>query len=146
MTKPTRSDRYTIEQKKVEFYSDFLPNLDKNPLTGYLARVTNEESVKQSLKSLLLTERTERFFQPWIGSKLNSLLFEPNLLDATSIALQNEIKTTIENCEPRIALSDININSGDNIDDNTLNVTLTFSINSIPDQTFTLDLIINRLR
>lgn len=146
MATTTRADKYTIDTKKVEYYSDFTTNLDTNPLTGYLARVTNEESVKQSLTSLLLTERTERFMQPWIGSKLNALLFEPNLLDATRLALETEIQTTIENCEPRVTMQNIAISSGQSGDDNSVYVTLTFTIVAIPQEVFSLDILINRIR
>ena len=134
-----------IEQKKVETYSDFLTDLDMNPLTGYLARVINEESVKQSLKSLLLTQRTERFFQPWIGSKLNGMLFELNG-PVLNMNLENEIKMTIENCEPRVAVVKIVISNGQDFDENNIYVTVVFSINNIPHQTFDFDFTLNRIR
>src|SRR3990170_6461614 len=141
----SRVDKFTVQQKKIEYFSDFLLNLDKNPLTGNLARVTNEDSIKQSLKTLLLTERTERFFQPWIGSKLNGLLFELHT-PLTDISIEQEIKTTIENCEPRVTIEQIFINSGQQSDNNTIDVTINFSINNIPNQIFDLSLVINRVR
>ena len=140
-----RSDKFTVETRKVEYYSDFTINLDKNPLTGFLARVTNEESVKQSIKSLLLTQRTERFFRPYVGSKLNALLFElANVMVDESI--KREIKTTLENCEPRANIEDIAVTYNQARDANAINVTLWFSLVSIPEQTYSLDLIIKRVR
>lgn len=138
-----RQNRFTIETKKVEYYSDFMMNLDKNPLTGYVARLTNEESIKQSLKNLILTNRTERFFQPWIGSKVQSLVFE---LDGpmTRMMLEEEIRTTIQNCEPRVYTEQITIVEGD--DDNTYHIRVDFSIVNIPEETFNLDIVLRRVR
>ena len=140
-----RSDRFTIEDKKIEYYADFLLNLDKNPVTGYLGKVTNEESIKQSLKSLILTQRTERPFQPWIGSKIYSLLFELNS-PLVENSLYEEIKTTIENCEPRVSVDDIVVRSPQTYDTNEINITIYFQIRSIPGKNYSLDLVLNRTR
>jgi phage baseplate assembly protein W len=138
-----RQNKFTVENKKLEYYSDFMMNLDKNPLTGFIARLTNEDSIKQSLKNLILTNRTERPFQPWIGSKIQSLLFEPDD-PMTRMMLEEEIKTTIENCEPRVLLEAVNISSGQ--DDNTYYIRIDFSIVNIPEETFNLDIILRRVR
>ena len=137
-----RSDKFTVETKKVEYYSDFTNNLDKNPLTGYLARVTNEESIKQSLQNLIMTNRYERPFQPWIGSKIQSLLFEP-FDSVTSSMLREEIMMTIQNCEPRVDVADVHISGDDN---NNVFVKVVFYILSMPDQEFSLDLLLKRVR
>lgn len=138
-----RQNRFTIETHKIEYYADFMMNLDKNPLTGYIARLTNEESIKQSLKNLILTNRTERFFQPWIGSKVQSLVFE---LDSpmTRMMLEEEIRTTIQNCEPRVYTEAITIAEGE--DDNTYHIRVDFSIVNIPEETFNLDMVLRRVR
>lgn len=141
----TRADRYTVETSKIEYYSDFMTNFDKNPLTGFLARTTNEESVKQSIKSLLLTQRTERFFQPYIGSKLNALLFElaSPLVDES---IKREVKQTIENSEPRATIETVNVSYNQDRDVNAINVAIVFSLVAVPNQTYSLDLIVKRLR
>ena len=140
-----RADRFTIEQKKIEYYSDFLLNLDKNPITGFLGKVTNEESIKKSLKSLILTQRTERPIQPWLGSKIYALLFELNS-PIVEHSLQEEIKTTIQNCEPRVSIDDIVITSAQAYDTNEINITLYFQIRSIPGKNYSLDVVLNRTR
>jgi phage baseplate assembly protein W len=140
-----RSDKFTIEQKKVEYYSDILTNFDKNPLTGYLARVTNEESIKQSLKSLILTQRTERPFQPWLGSRVYSLLFELNN-PMTDFALIEEIKSTIEICESRVSVEDVKIYSNQDRDTNEINITIIFKILSAPELIHSLDFVLTRVR
>ena len=64
--------------KPVEYFSDFLNNMDVHPVNKSLGRVINEEAVKQSLKNLILTNSGERLFQPTIGSDVYKSLFEPN--------------------------------------------------------------------
>jgi phage baseplate assembly protein W len=148
MANPIRSDRFTVKTNQVTYYSDFMISFAKNPVTGYLAKVTNEAAIEQSLKSLILTQRTERFMQPYVGSKIYALLFEPNDV-GTNLALQQEIKTTIQNCEPRVTVLGIivqNKTDGLQPDDNSLDVTINYSINAIPDQNFSLDLTLNRTR
>ena len=140
-----RADKFTIEQKKIEYYSDVLTSFDKNPLTGYLARVTNEESVKQSLKSLMLTQRTERPFQPWLGTRIQSLLFDLNTNFTETVIIQ-EIKETIEICEPRVSVDDVKIRGTQDYDSNEINITIEFQILTIPEKTFSLDVVLNRVR
>jgi phage baseplate assembly protein W len=148
MATPTKADTYTIKTNQIEYYADFMSNFDKNPVTGFLARVTNVDSIMQSLKSLVLTLKGERPFQPWLGSKTFALLFEPN--DVTvAYALQQEIASTIKNCEPRVTLQSVvvqNQSNGVQPDDNSIVVTINFSINAIPNESFTLDVILNRIR
>ena len=48
-----RSDRYTSLTDKPIYYSDFSNNLDVNPATGFLAKITNENSVKNSIKNII---------------------------------------------------------------------------------------------
>jgi len=140
-----RADKFTIEQKKIEYYSDVLTSFDKNPLTGYLARVTNEESVKQSLKSLMLTQRTERPFQPWLGTRIQSLLFDLNTNFTETVIIQ-EIRETIEICEPRVSVDDVKIRGTQDYDSNEINITIEFQILTIPEKTFSLDVVLNRVR
>lgn len=138
-----RSDKITIEQKKVEYYSDFLNNFDKNPRTGFLARVTNEESVKQALKNLILTNRGERFQNPMFGSTVRASLFNP--MDATTIiAIKESVTEAINMFEPRVELRDVIVIPYEN--DNHILIKIVFSIRNYISEDFTLDLIVSRVR
>ena len=138
-----RSDKYTIETKKVVQYTDFLTNLDKNPLTGFLAKVKNEDAVKQSVRNLILTERTERFMQPQIGSKIHTLLFEP--LDQHSAdLLRTTIRETINTNEPRAVLNDVTVEPREDL--NVYFVSVYFGIRNVPEESFNLSLILRRVR
>lgn len=137
-----RSDIYTPTYKQQERYSDFLLSFDKNPQTGNLAKVTNEESVKQSLKILILTSLGERFYSPFTGSKLKASLFDP--VDPVTADI---IKTTIFQCvqtnEPRVNLLEVVV--ADDYDNNRYVVNIVFNLINIPD-VLQLDLILKRAR
>lgn len=136
-----RSDKYTSFKKK-EFYSDFLINFDMNPITGTLARVTNEDSVKQSLKNLILTNRTERPYNPIFGSRINSLLFDP--LDSyTAQNIKEEIEETIKAFEPRAILHEVFVSADE--DNNGFVVNIIFSTINIPQET-RIELFLQRVR
>ena len=138
-----RADKFSLEQKKTEIYSDFLNSFEQNPLTGALARVTNEESVKQALRNIVQTNVGERFYDSNKGSKIRQSLFE--LYDpATVEIIRIQLGEAIAAYEPRAIIQDIRLQ--EDLERNGYYVTLIFSIINIPDQTFSLDLSIQRVR
>jgi len=86
--------------KETPVYIDINSNFDRNAVTGEVSKKINVESVKQSVKFLLLTSPMERPFQPTIGGGLNKLLFE-NVDSGLQIRVEQMIKTTLTNHEPR---------------------------------------------
>lgn len=110
---------------KKTIYSDFHKDFFLNPITGDLARHTNEESVKESIKNLLLTDKGERVFQPELGSNIRSMLFD-NIDSASVRNLQEIIKETLNNYEPRAEILGIDVDSS--FDSNEIEVTIVFSI------------------
>lgn len=138
----SRSDRYTIKQAQPVLYSDFLINLDRNPVSGNIARVTNEESVKQSIRNLILTNKSERFYDMNLGSKVQTMLFDL-AGDDTETSLEASIREVIQNYEPRAKIEKIQVDSLP--DNNTLLVTFIFSMVNIP-QEISFNLILKRVR
>lgn len=139
----SKADRITIENKKIEFYSDFLNNFNKNPVTGYLSKVTNEEDIKQSIRNIIFTNKGERFYNPGFGSTVKHSLFNP--LDVvTLISVKNSITESINNFEPRAILYDVIVTPDEN--NNNLFVKIIFGIRNFQNETFSLDLIIQRVR
>ena len=125
-----RADKNTLEQKKREIYSDFLNNFDQNPFTGVLARVTNEESVAQSIKNLVLTNQGERFYNSSKGSRVRQSLFEMFNQMSADIVKQDLINY-LSFYEPRCIINDI-IVQGDTLDLNSFNIlSNSFSTSSI---------------
>ena len=108
MARPTRAETLTENKKRVEYYSDFTRNFNKTPVGNQLARVTNDSSIQQSLKNLILTNLGERLFQPYIGSNVLATLFENNSIETLS-ELEFYIQNAIDNSEPRVNLLDVSV-------------------------------------
>ena len=139
----SRSDFRTLERKKSIIYSDFMDTFDKNPITGFLAIKTNEDSVKQAIKNLILTNVGERFYDSRKGSKIRASLFE--LVDFTSLELMRlKIIEAIQQYEPRA--SNIMVRVHDDIQRNAFSVSIVFNIINIIGQPSNLNLTIQKVR
>jgi len=69
---------------------------------------TTEQQAVSNLKSLLLTRKGERLFQPNFGSDVYSLMFE-NINSDLSSELDESLRVDIEYWLPYIIIDDINI-------------------------------------
>jgi phage baseplate assembly protein W len=106
-------------------FKDLNITFKPHPVTEDLMIVKDENAIKQSIKTLLLTDKGERFFDPLLGTKLSRLLFEP--LDyATASIIQDEIVTTISNYEKRVNITAIEVIP--NFDSNGFDVELTYEL------------------
>tara|TARA_Y200000002_G_scaffold380101_1_gene390819 strand:+ start:1033 stop:1452 length:420 start_codon:yes stop_codon:yes gene_type:complete len=115
--------------KRSRSFKDFSVNFARNPFTDDLSVVHNDNSIKQAVKNIILTSPGEKPFQPLVGSSVNRLLFEP--LDAfTADAVAEEIRTTINQYEPRVKLTKVNVTPI--IEGNKLNVSLEYKIVGLP--------------
>jgi len=113
-----------------------------HPSTGLLSRVLNENSVKQSIKNIVMTSNGERPFQPLIGGGVRRLLFNP--MDGfTADDLKNEIIRTIINNEPRVSAVDAVVTPDE--PNNTYLVSITFSLKTVQ-TTSTLEITLQRVR
>lgn len=138
----SRADRFTPETKKFNYYSDFTTNMDFHPLTGDIARVTNEEAVKQSIRQLILTGLTERPYEPSVGSKLATILFDPIDSQTTSL-IESTIRNVIRNNEQRANIIEVVVVPDDN--NNQYRVSVVFSVINTQNEV-TLNLILKRVR
>jgi len=108
MVDVTRIDKITKSSKALQkpYYSDFYTNFNVHPQNKRLVKYTNEEAVKRSIRNLINTEMYDRLFQPEVGCKIKSLLFE-NMSDVISNEIKSSIRETIEIYEPRAQVIDI---------------------------------------
>ena len=120
-------------------FRDLSLSLQVNPLTYDLIDLKNETAIARSLRNLVFTLPGERFFNQNLGSKVSQSLFE-NIDDVSASILQDEIRNTIENYEPRVELIGVDVNP--NYDDYEFNVTIRYyivGIDALPQQlTFAL--------
>ena len=108
-------------------YSDIPTNFDIHPIKKDLVMITDDISVKKSIRNLILTNPYERFFNPTLGSGINRSLFE-NITADTEYTIKQHIKETINNFEPRANLINVVVQAAS--DSNGYNVTIVFSINN----------------
>lgn len=132
----------TAKTKKIEIYSDFKKDLSVSPLSNDLALFKNEDSVKESLKNLILTDRGERLMQPNLGGNIRAALFE-NMTPAGLKLIEEQVKTTIEIYEPRAEIIDVIVNG--NLNDNAVKVTVKFFVKN-QEQPVELDVFLERTR
>jgi phage baseplate assembly protein W len=100
--------KLTPTSKKPILYSDFFKDFSINPISSDIAIKTNEDSVKESIKNLVLTDRGERLFQPTLGGNVRKTLFD-NMTPASIKLLEEQVKEVINNYEPRAALISVEV-------------------------------------
>lgn len=124
---------------------DFDLSFRRHPSTGKLLTKKNDESVKQGLKNLLLTNRYERPFRPEYGGDIRKRLFD-NMNFIAPGDYENQIVTAIENYDPRVVLGPYSVRVYENQqEDNTLNINVTFRC-AITLNDVSLDINLNKVR
>lgn len=150
----TRADSFTNLKKKQEYFSDFLNSFAKTPIGDQLGRVTNEQSVNQSLRNLIKTNLGERLFQPRVGSDVYASMFEPNdilLVETLKFNIENTIKIN----ESRVNLLSVDVTSVVNqftkasknigMDENTVTIKIVYTLINNPEP-ITLTTTLKRIR
>lgn len=131
-------------KKQEAVYSDLRKDMLLNPVNADVSRFTDEESVKESIRNILLTSNGERLFNPSLGSPIRKMLFDNILYPETKYIVQNIITTTLKNYEPRCELISVDINL-DDYNPNTVTITITFRVINIP-RPITLNVVLSRVR
>jgi phage baseplate assembly protein W len=137
-----RKTKTTPQTAKPIAYSDFYSNFDLENVKKDLLSYKNEDSVKRSIRNILLTDKGERFFNPTFGSDIRKMLFE-NFSASTEQVVADLIKTAIGNHEPRANVLDVNVSG--NPDQNSMYINIVFSVINKAEPV-TLELILNRIR
>ena len=120
-------------------YKDLSASFQTNPLSNDLIALKNESSIARSVRNLVLTIQGERPFQPVLGTGVNNLLFD-NMDKLTASAIRSELRTTIENYEPRVEINEIIVEA--DFEGNAFDVTLQYFIigMDVPEQELTFAL------
>lgn len=121
----TRADAITQTGKIVQTYSDITDNFTKNPVTNELVVLSNENSVTQALKNLIMTNPGERLFNPFFGSGVTGSLFEP-FTPFLVEDITNNITISVSQFENRANILNIRIAEDD--DNNALGVNITYAL------------------
>ena len=126
-------------QRLSKGFKDLSASFQENPLSNDLIALKNESAIARSVRNLVLTIQGERPFQPVLGTGVSRLLFE-NMDKLTASAIRSEVRTTIENYEPRVEINEIIVEP--DYEGNAMNVTLQYFIIGIdaPEQELTFAL------
>lgn len=117
-------------------FKDISLSFNPHPVTKDLQILKNENAIRRSVRNIVETIPTERFFNSSLGSDVRSSLFE--FIDfGTASVIQSQIEVAIENFEPRIDNLEVYVNP--NPDQNSFDVTVVFDIigQEIPTQEYT---------
>jgi phage baseplate assembly protein W len=116
------------QQRVKRKYKDISMSFEKNPLNDDLISLSNTSAIARSIRNIVFTSPGEKFFNPDFGSRISESLFE-NVDEVSALAIEDEIKSSIINFEPRVNLSFVNVKP--NPDDNEMNVTIEYEITGI---------------
>ena len=126
-------------------YKDLSLYFTPNPVSGDVTMVTDVQDIKRSVRNLVMTNRFEKPFHPEIASHVRDLLFE-RFTPITFNLLRNRIETVLANYEPRVSVTDVEIDdTGEAIDGNELNVRIFFTLKNDP-QIQSVDILLERVR
>ena len=123
-------------QRKSRAFKDISLSFTPHPVTKDLPVLTNERASTRSVRNLVETIPTERFFNSILGTDIRDSLFE-NFERSTVMVIEDQVRNTIRNFEPRVGEIGVEVNSL--MDNNTLEVKVLFEINGldVPTQSFT---------
>ena len=121
--------------RKSRAFKDISLSFSPHPVTKDLPVLSNERAIIRSVRNLVETIPTERFFNPILGTDIRDTLFG-NYDRAEVMMLENQIRETLGNFEPRV--SNVGATVKARPDDNNLDIAVFFDINGldIPTQTF----------
>ena len=122
-------------QRTSRAFKDISLSFTPHPVTKDLPVLINERAIVRSVRNLVETIPTERFFNSLIGTDIRDSLFD-NFTSVTVTIIEDQIRTTIRNFEPRV--SNVGIEVDGFPDNNAINVKVLFDIVGleIPQQSF----------
>lgn len=125
-------------------YSDIDMSMNANPITGDVLKKTGVAAIVQSVINLIQLGHYEYPFHPEKGAGIRQLLFElPS--PVTCQLISKEIRTVLDNFEPRVQTMDVLVEVQQTGSISGFNVTVTFLIVSIP-QPITISVFLERIR
>ena len=109
-------------------FKDLSMSFKTNPLNDDIIGLKNTNAIARSLKNIVFTQPGEKFFNPDFGSRITESLFD-NVDDVSALAIEDEIRSSIINFEPRVNLLDVSVNP--NEEDNEMNVVIQYEVTGI---------------
>lgn len=106
-------------------FKDISLSFDPHPITNDLPILKNESTIRRSVRNIVQTIPTEKFFNSSFGSDVRSSLFE--FVDfGTASVISDQIEISINNFEPRVENLQVEVQPLP--DQNAFNVIVVFDI------------------
>ena len=106
-------------------FKDISLSFEPHPITNDLPILKNESAIRRSVRNIVQTIPTEKFFNPVFGSDVYKSLFD--FVDfGTAAIIEDQILTCIKNFEPRV--NNVRVRVEPTPDENSFEVTLFFDI------------------
>ena len=121
--------------RKSRAFKDISLSFSPHPVTKDLPVLTNERAIIRSVRNLVETIPTERFFNSILGTDIRDTLFG-NYDRAEVMMIEDQIRETLSNFEPRV--SNVGATVKARPDDYNLDINVFFDINGLdlPTQSF----------
>ena len=110
---------------KSQRFKDISLSFTPHPVTKDLPILANERAIIRSVRNLVETIPTERFFNSNLGSSIRDMLFD-NFAGSSVMIIEDMIRTTIRNFEPRVG--DIGVEVNASPDSNAVQIKVLFDI------------------
>ena len=112
-------------QRKSRAFKDISLSFTPHPVTKDLPVLTNERAITRSVRNLVETIPTERFFNSLLGTDIRGSVFE-NFSRNTATIIDDQIRETVNNFEPRVG--DIGVEVNASPDSNAVQIKVLFDI------------------
>lgn len=106
-------------------FKDISLSFEPHPITNDLPILKNESAIRRSVRNIVQTIPTEKFFNSLFGSNVTNSLFE--FVDfGTASVIRDQILVSIRNFEPRV--ENVRVEVEPSPDENSFEVTIFFDI------------------
>ena len=124
-------------------FKDISLSFEPHPVTKDLPILKNESAIRRSVRNIVETIPTEKFFDSSFGSDVYKSLFD--FVDfGTASIIEDQIKTSISNFEPRISV--VSLQVFPNFSDNGFSVEMTYIIRGTDDPPIAVEFFLARTR
>jgi len=106
-------------------FKDISAIFEVNPLNDDLIVLKNANAIARSIRNLIFTNRGDKPFNPFLGSRVNEMLFDP-MDQISSVSVRSEIERTINSFEPRVDLDKVIVTA--NHDENQYDIVIKYQI------------------
>ena len=130
-------------KRKSQAFKDISLSFSPHPVTKDLPILANERAIVRSVRNLVETIPSERFFDPNLGTRIREMLFD-NFSGSSVMIIEDMVRNTVRNYEPRVG--DIGVEVDASPDNNSISVKVLFEIQGLEVPTQSFDFILEPTR